>query len=54
MFRTLGKQCVAILVVGIDRKLQLQPGLSSIGCDGNACASGTSFALVVALSFSLY
>jgi hypothetical protein len=54
MFRRLGKQCVATLVVDIARNLQLLLALSSMSYDDDECVSETSFALVLALWAPLF
>jgi hypothetical protein len=48
MFRTLGKQCAATLVVGTDRMLQVLLELFSMSYDVSGYANGTSFALELA------
>ena len=48
MFRRLGKQCVATLVVGIADKLQGVQELSSTCYDESECVLATFFALVLA------
>jgi hypothetical protein len=48
-FRKLGKLCVATLVVGTVRNLQLLQELFSMSYDDDECVSETSFALVLAL-----
>jgi hypothetical protein len=54
MYRKLGKQCVATLVVDIARNLQLLLALSSMSYDDDECVSETSFALVLALWAPLF